>query len=757
MRSRLVAYFFAFIFIGIIFAPMVSAQDETTARQNINLQPQYADSNSTIVNLMNRSSMKLEKDVVLGELPQIEGKYYGPYLRSSLFQFAHTNGWFQFATNFTISSQEIMNGVSEFWLRVPVIPAQYQWWHIWCSWDTDNIEGAIYPRTPGAWYSDWSSWMYATHWSWNTWALKGTYKTVLPWYDPNLLYVPVPNNGYPMGNLGTDLGNGDIWSIQNHKSYDIKETDNGIYVRYRGIYHPNVPFTIAFTGQLIDGQRPMVFLTQERQNTSIGQSFYFFEPAFIDYATGPVGPTTAYWDVQFKYYYPQTIELDPAWAILFTHGIGKEGMTSWDLHFDGTNKDYLSMGQIKVQGSPFIFNNTFLSLYFPFSLTKDTLTQSGTGINWRVTITIFDNNGTGVDFYDPVHPFTPMDTISFGILNTHNYLLVTAPYAIHAPTNPIWYSTTIYVAITLIPSACDLILLGASEQHPHFNEYFYDVKYAVSYYHEDQLASYKDNYTANDPRLPLYYNVANTDGRWAKVNESKLYWTYDFGWGLAYSFPGETQLYMFLDNGGMLFYTAKYQDFQQWLDKESMDPVSRMIQDLWNKLRDLVGWVWDGIVAVWNTLVSIGNWIYTTISSIVGWIISVIKDIAGKVSNIVEGMLYGVPIMMILFAVTYTGQYLYTGRMPKFSKERRLLRKMRPSAIRAKTRRIERKLKYPVMLREKLHVRERVGHQFKRVQYRYSSEGRISRSNIRTQREERKQLAIRERMDARARRERGKG
>ncbi len=98
---------------------------------------------------------------------------------------------------------------------------------------------------------------------------------------------------------------------------------------------------------------------------------------------------------------------------------------------------------------------------------------------------------------------------------------------------------------------------------------------------------------------------------------------------------------------------------------------------------------------------SIGNWIYTTISSIVGWIISVIKDIAGKVSNIVEGMLYGVPIMMILFAVTYTGQYLYTGRMPKFSKERRLLRKMRPSAIRAKTRRIERKLKYPVMLREK--------------------------------------------------------
>ena len=156
--------------------------------------------------------------------------------------------------------------------------------------------------------------------------------------------------------------------------------------------------------------------------------------------------------------------------------------------------------------------------------------------------------------------------------------------------------------------------------------------------------------------------------------------------------------------------------------------------DLFNKIKNFVGaiggWIWDGIQWIWNTLKNIGDWIANTLTSLVKWIISVVKDIAGKVSHIVEGMLYGMPMLVILFSVSYFGEMLYKGHIPKLTKERRLLRKIRPRTILKQRAKYQRKLKYPVVQVKKARtiVRDWRTEQSERRTARYESRIHQSRS-----------------------------
>jgi len=79
------AYSILAIFILISFMPSVQAvsEDETNSIIDIDFQPYFIDSNTTVVNMADKASMVYEKDKVLGALPGIEGKYHGPYLESS--------------------------------------------------------------------------------------------------------------------------------------------------------------------------------------------------------------------------------------------------------------------------------------------------------------------------------------------------------------------------------------------------------------------------------------------------------------------------------------------------------------------------------------------------------------------------------------------------------------------------------------------------------------------------------------------------
>ena len=264
-------------------------------------------------------------------------------------------------------------------------------------------------------------------------------------------------------------------------------------------------------------------------------------------------------------------------------------------------------------------------------------------------------------------------SVDFTINETENYLFFSTPYVIeqdpaHGPLN----IDDVFVHVRLTPLAqCDIIFLGSD---------LGDGEYAshnmwADYLHENEMMVHPSNAKANRHLLPLYVNLQWTQSQWAAINETAIYWVYNFGWGVGYHFPGSTRIYLFTDTGGQFFYNGSLAGFVENISKKN----TPWYQDLWNRLikfiGDIFGYIWDGLQAVWNTLVQLGQWVYNTVSSLVGWIISIIKDIANKVSHVIEGMLYGAPMIIILFCSYYAASYLNTGQVPKLGKERRFARR----------------------------------------------------------------------------------
>jgi len=181
------------IFALVIFAPSVQAQiDSRSTQVQVSFEPGQVNANATIVNMADQGTVQYEKDVVLNTMPNTEGKYFGPYLKSSLFQFSHKEGYFQIVTNFTISPQIIMNGATSFWLRVPIIPAQYSWWHLWCDWGYANcLEGSRGP-------------------------VGSRSNIFLPWTDPSIEYFGSAGPTW-LGMYEWDSGN--VWSTKAGDTY----------------------------------------------------------------------------------------------------------------------------------------------------------------------------------------------------------------------------------------------------------------------------------------------------------------------------------------------------------------------------------------------------------------------------------------------------------------------------------------------------------------------------------------------------------
>ena len=641
---------------------------------------------SSLANLLDTSTITYEKDVFFGVLPGIEGKYYGPYLKSSLLQFAHSDGTFQFYTNFTIGSEIIMNGASSFWVRVPIVPTEYQWWHLWCDW---GYYGSI--EETGEAIND------------------RFFNAMMPWPNPDWDSVMVDYDQpyYDPGN---------VWSTNTSSTYQLRESNTGLYIRYDGIFKPSQQFTMMFTGKLKPGAAPSIFVTQERLNLSLSQKYRFFEPYLVRQSGVAV-------DWGYKYDYNESIPLDPAWIFVFTSGLGREGMTSYRFMLQNTTNDYIQWGGFVLNGSMTadrfhtFFQHSYFSFYMPFtalSISDNFKVTAESTITWRVTLDLRTSVSGSMPLFE-LGGSSTTDIITFDVTSCANYLLFSSPYSIN---DSIGGGTPDHQSIIITlrtVEPCEILLLGADLDQEHVGSTPYAMdQYWAYYHHESERAKWNTSVSVNAHAYPLFISGQFTTGRWASVTPGKLYWNYDFGWGMGYWNPGQTQIYMFLDSGGKIFYNGSYAKFaDQWNSPSVLDVIPTTIAELWQKVKEfgakIVGTIWDGIVTVWETLKSVAKWIYTTITELIGWIISVAKDIADKVSHVVEGMLYGMPILVLLFVVSYVGDMLYKGHIPKATKERRLLKKLMPRAILRRRARYQRKLKIPVIdLKKEIALRKRL-------------------------------------------------
>jgi hypothetical protein len=79
----------------VVFAPTAQAATETRSTQvQVSFEPGQTGANSTIVNMADETTMKYEKDVVLNELPDIEGKYFGHISKALFFNSLTKKGTF---------------------------------------------------------------------------------------------------------------------------------------------------------------------------------------------------------------------------------------------------------------------------------------------------------------------------------------------------------------------------------------------------------------------------------------------------------------------------------------------------------------------------------------------------------------------------------------------------------------------------------------------------------------------------------------
>jgi len=672
------AYSILAIFILVQFSTVAeAATDDLTSEIEVNFEPAWSDDTSIEANLMDTTTVVLEKDVMIETLGGIEGKYYGPYLQSSLFQFHHEGRYFQFSTNFTIPSTVIMNGASTFWVKVPVLPSQFDAYHVFCSWGYyDILEG------------QWGSLFFGGPQI--TWPMDS--------FDTVYGVTTIPDY---LAGFNTGIGPGNVWSTAAGDTYQIINDPTGLYIEYKGIFHPGEEFVICFTGLLADGQYPCVYLSQERESLNDTQAFNFYD---IYYLTNDTGTLI---DKGYKYFQQEVLELAAAWSFIFVNGIGKEGLTSYKLNFRN-EFDYLSLGHypetsydilddIFPSYLPYITeyeNHSYISLYIPFS--ADVLEPSFAGknsVDWEITIKLLKGHNDALNtwsmyFERTAYGLADTDTVTLRVNDTEDFLLITIPYQVDFdwtinPGLPPPNKVRMKLQLTPIQD-CDIVFIGADTGQS-------DVENGmISYRHENETASWSpDGFTArsgewipfevNGHQLPLYFSLHWTDGVWAKINETSLLWVYNFGWGVGYSYPGETQIYLYLDTGGWLFYNGSYADFAGNMSNDA-DQETPWHTWLWEQIVNLgskiLGWVWDGITWIWETLTNIGDWIVNTITAIIGWLLSIVKDIAGKVTDIIEGMLYGMPMLVILFCATYYGEMLYKGKLPRMSKERRLYRKM---------------------------------------------------------------------------------
>ena len=106
-----------------IFLQSVSAIETESIDANINIKQDTLLSEQT--NYQNLAKeIQTERNVLESDHPIFnEGVFYGSYSRSSLFELAYSGQYITLYSNFLFGSDIIMNGVSDWWLRIPVNPS----------------------------------------------------------------------------------------------------------------------------------------------------------------------------------------------------------------------------------------------------------------------------------------------------------------------------------------------------------------------------------------------------------------------------------------------------------------------------------------------------------------------------------------------------------------------------------------------------------------------------------------------------------
>lgn len=617
---RIIAIMVVMLMIAMICVPVATkAQIDVASRETyVEFNPVYS-LPGVVSNLLEPSEQSLEEAVIYAGLPEgVEGRYFGPYLESTLIQFHQVGGVIRFQSEFNFTSSIIMNGATQFWVRIP-------------------LDGQQYGRV-------------------------------------NLSIEKLNGDGMAHTALDATAGYlcGPRW-IYSRNDNEVRFLESGIYVLMRGIFEADRNYLFEVHAEVLSDSTPhRMYLTMEDYRRHHSWDYVqFYGNRTYDY----VGEIQAY-------NYDLTLDIGFSWAFVFTNSLGY-GLSSFRLPFGNEGSVYSYMVEdrmgiaggmvseyLHIRANPYHNASTstsYISIYLPF--------ESTNSVNWNITMVAVEGHWT-----DPANPApsTFPEWISWWHNSTNNFLLASSYYY--------WNSTgantgEIDIFLRPVNSADDSIPFYMTIPALDYTSYYtaYNEEYAfpfVRYYSNADNSTLADDffwslsYTLDDmyfntwfSHLPLHIVVTNGDGMWANVTQCDFEWVYDLGWGKGYRYLGSTRLAFFLSDGTSRFYydyelaedynTQKDQSFLEWLASIVMI---------------IPGLIYDGLTWVYQQIKNIAEIIWANIVEFIGWIISMAVDVYNKVSDIMEGMLYGFPGIVILFLTSYVGNMLYTGRIPRIAK-----------------------------------------------------------------------------------------
>jgi hypothetical protein len=677
MRLRLTSLLAAVSMVLIVFAPVVAAEGDyvmVPSGTEINLQPDPAFTGS-VINVGNASTATDVEATALGAPMQQPGRYFGPYLRSSLFRFSYeAGGNFSFQSTIIFSREQIMNGVSEYVIRWPIDPSDFS---VMCFGMWGLPDQMPFPTGPvDARFAQ----------------LFGgfTIPGISPFAQVRIRQVCAGpgvagnTNLFPLSGIG-GLGNPIVGS------FDFFDQTGYYYTDFVGLV-PDIPYHFVFVGLLKEGHTPAVWLTIEKYQVEVNTTF--------EWSNGLTGAV-----------HIERLPVYPAIAFDFLQGAGDGGLTSYRIPFDGDSSNVLEFaghygGSFGGGSSPVQSCDDHLSVYLPFAQ-QDTVTfrvwvafepagfPTSPNIMDDFNVTVSGRNFLLTSTPSSIGQLIGNHTLSNcdgGVFGQSYYIWLTAdkPLTLLGYTPAAW-DTTVSVTgsnmdtmwdfvfynqsmnIAGVPRCVQMAGGGVGYDQPDCFPYLPPVSGKLDGVFPPTACGLWVGYAIElnglscpMMQLPLFVVVGFTDGVWSTITPGPYYATYDFGWGTAYLFPGEVDLVMFLTNGTAI----GFDQIAGYVPGADCGVNVTGVPALYNKptgwgawaqpficdmmLKAAAGGGLFGILkspfeVFWDLLVKLGNWVKNFILSLLQAIGEALAAFLQIVRVVVFSLLVAMPFAVALF------------------------------------------------------------------------------------------------------------
>ena len=679
-------------FSGVAYAQTPSVASNNTFNINIQPDPNIYSPITGSLNAANPNSSYLEFNSLAPFFQTLHGEYYGAYLRSSLFQLQPTAQWVKFQTTYSFSNSVVMNGVNDFWVRVPIVPSQYSFMKV-------AVNSTNYKYT--------NQFVYTS--SLNSATAGGVDHP----YNPIISLVNEVWDTYP--NI-TYISEDTPFNITLSNTTNSYMDNTGLYIQFFGVILPNVDYTFTFWGLLNSGQAPEIYITSEDYQTTSNTSATFYT----------VSQSNTLFSYDYSVMYNQTLPINLAYDFVFLSSTGPDGTGSFTLYH----------GQemaINILTPP--TGGKYLTFFMPYqsmsSVTWQIIVIAPSGYVWNTTSDELNASNSV-----PLYSFSRIVSTSNG--NIYNYstalyfsinvsqngstfLMFTTPYLLGKAAAQFTDVNSMPIIILIPSSTVNVLtymynndgfpyngttfkyeaappLMYTGQQSNELSNYAYVLPAPTVYNNRtafnaavsvlpEKIRAYDDENQFFNPvpynmiaSVPIFYSSSFTTKLITEVTPGKFSTITNYFWGFTQYFPGNQTTYVSGPSGQ--YYVVNNTTYQNELIQRALGglfafngtaqpgsttppSIATWIKNILSQVTQLVassiqqgftalyGFIKLGFNVVVNALTSIGKFLALFEISVYQTIFSLAINALSQMQALMSGLFTMLPILFLLIMLVF--------------------------------------------------------------------------------------------------------